>query len=625
MGFFDGFSNLFSGNTNTNTNTTNRGTSSAESSAQGATNNTSTVDPRYGYEVGNAFGQVPGLFQPGRGLVQGAAAPTTFGQISPLLNPYAQAQYQANAQALQPQFQDQLAQLKGSQSANPYASSNSGAEARLRGQQANTLGQLSGNIFANSYGQALGAAQTDASRALQAGNALNTASTQQLGLVPSLVGAGGQTTAGSGTTSQTGQTSGQTFNTGTSNGTTTYNPSIASIAGGIGGLFLRDGGAVPGYESGGAVKSDPGSFAGKVEDAFHAFHRMRKHAESGGRVEKPGYDDGGWVTSVNPFLGGPPSSDDSYWNGVQSAAIANGNPTTSPFAPTGPSMKDRLDALGKTFEPPKTAAMTPLQLPTDNPSLGTLGNVMGSVGNALRPRAAAGGTMGNDTPSFASTLWGGLGRLIGNAPEVQPSPSNPARDILRENYDYEKPDARWQLRRGLLGMSSGVPGLPGPFSSFGNAMDEELKSRSEAAKVLEQHAQMMGRTPTGQPTLAAQQAVGNVNGQPTVTSRQVTMGEKKLPAEIAHLEATSEPAMIRIKAIEQANTLHAQRLKSIDDMEFIDKNPVANAEFYRAQREAANIAHQAALQRLQGSGASAPPSAPAGVKTWNPNLPNGGL
>ena len=121
--------------------------------------------------------------------------------------------------------------------------------------------------------------------------------------------------------------------------------------------------------------------------------------------------------------------------------------------------------------------------------------------------------------------------------------------------------------------------------------------------------------------------VRNSAGQmaPTIASKAYELQAAKSPAEIAHLEAGSEQAQIRIKAIEQANALHAQKLKSIADMEFVDLNPAANAEFYRQQRANAEAAHQANLARLQGAGASSPPQAPSGVRTWNPNLPNGGL
>lgn len=516
MGLFDGIKDLFSGSQTTNQNSTNQGTSAAQSSAAGTTANQQTVDPRLKAFADWAASQAQTAFQPAQNLVQGAAAPTTFGQIQPLLNPFAQSQIQANFSALQPQFQDQLSQLKGSQSANPYASSNSGAEARLRGQQANTLGQISSGINSQSYGQALGAAQTDAARGLQAGQASGALTTSQLGqVIPNVIGAGGSTTAGSGTTSQTGNTTGQTSNIGNSTSTTQYDPSLFSIgsgllgiAGGIPGFggwanqynpfagYKADGGRV-GYAEGGSVKSGPSSsFAGKVEDAFHSFHRMRKHAETGGKPEEPHYDDGGWVPTVTPFLGGAPSSD-------------NGNPTTSSLGTLSSPFMDKLGTFGKSLEAPKGMAVKPAASSYDpyaNPSLGTLSNVMGSVGSAL-------GRRGYDE--------GGT---------VEP---NPVRDILRSNYDYEKSDPWRSFRYGLLNTPSGLPGVAGIGSGFGKAMDMENAEREQAANLARQHAEMTGRTAAGTPTMQMRQldqtrdiALGRFGDQPTLMGRHQAEAER---------------------------------------------------------------------------------------------------
>lgn len=337
---------------------TTSGTSSGTGTSAQTGAQTGTVDPRLKAFADWAAGQAQTAYQPAQGLVQGAAAPTTFGQVSSLLNPYAASQVQANFTSLQPQFQDQLSQLKGSQSGNPYASSNGGAEARLRGQFGNTLGQISSGIYGQSYGQALGATQADLARQLQAGQASGALSTQQLGqVIPSVIGAGGQSTYG--TSNQTGNTAytGQQQGTTTGHSTTTSTDSPFDIGTDLAagamklpfsdervksniervgktddgqpiytynkfgspfkemGLLAQDVerkhphavGEISGIKTvdldaatkGAKRKASNGgeignTFADSVRKHFHAFHSMRKHAESGGAAE--GYDWGGTVT-----------------------------------------------------------------------------------------------------------------------------------------------------------------------------------------------------------------------------------------------------------------------------------------------------------------------------------------
>lgn len=511
MSIFDSIKGLFSGNTNTQGQTTSNGTSTGQTAATGTTANTNTVDPTYGYQVGNTFGAIPGLYDPGRALIQQSAAPVTATDINALRDPTAQAQISAlfdpNGALMRSQA-DQRSFLNGSFN-SPYASTNKKQQQdfELRSQVANNA--TGAGIIGQAWAPAAATATSNAQRVQTAGTGLTGAATQQVGAVPGLVQAGGQTTTGAGATNQTGVSSGTTSNIGTNNSTTSYNPSLASIGLGAAGLYdmyrnaSKDGGVIKGYESGGAVTPPTSDFASKVRDAFHVFSELHGRA-TGGTVAKPMADGGDpWGSVVSPFNGGPDSGD-GYWDGVQAAAIGSGNPTRSPYD-TSPSMKDRLGRLEQVLAPPKgIAAPTPVAAPmgTDNPSLGALSGAMNSVGYSLRPQFAEGG---NTSPSFASTLWDGINGLVGSGSEAPPAPPSAPDSVLRENYGYEKPDARWQLRRGLLGMSSGVPGLPGPFSSFATSMDKELESRAEAAKLLEQHAQLTGKTTTGAPTMQSQQ------------------------------------------------------------------------------------------------------------------------
>ncbi len=98
---------------------------------------------------------------------------------------------------------------------------------------------------------------------------------------------------------------------------------------------------------------------------------------------------------------------------------------------------------------------------------------------------------------------------------------------------------------------------------------------------------------------------------------QKTLQGLKNPAEIAHIEAQSEPAQIRIKGIEQANTLHAQRLKAIDDEQFLDRNAAAKADYYSSLRQNAELRHQEDLRRLSQPQGPTVPLTP-GARAWSP-------
>lgn len=159
-------------------------------------------------------------------------------------------------------------------------------------------------------------------------------------------------------------------------------------------------------------------------------------------------------------------------------------------------------------------------------------------------------------------------------------------------------------------------GAQSGFDVMKTQQEQEQKQRDAALRARQLEAQWEQHQ--AQMRLDIGKQTGVIDG------RQTLEGARN-PATVGHLEAGSEQAQIRIKGIEQANAMHAQRLKSIDDMEFLDKNPAANAAYYNQLRQSAEIKHQDDLRRLQGAGASQPPAVAPGVKQWTPNLPNGGL
>lgn len=259
MGIFD----LFSGNTNTSGTTS--GTSTGTSNVAGTTGNIAQSTPFLQWLASQTAQQGYGGFGPGNQFISQSADPVSASDIGALRDPMAAQQYQQASAMLQPQFQDQLAQLKGSMSANPYASSNGGAEARLRAQQGQTLGGLAGQITSAAWAPAAGVAQQNAQRMQTAGTGLNQGYSSYLSSVPGLINSAGATNVGSGTSNQVGQTSGTT--TGTNNSTTTYNPSPFSIvAGGLGAIGkmfgFKHGGAIRGYDAGGSVSEPMGPLGG---------------------------------------------------------------------------------------------------------------------------------------------------------------------------------------------------------------------------------------------------------------------------------------------------------------------------------------------------------------------------
>lgn len=125
------------------------------------------------------------------------------------------------------------------------------------------------------------------------------------GLSPFLQGAGTNTSSSG---SSTGTSSGST------SGSTEYNPSLFQDIAGVAGLGLglfggrrADGGAIKGYDAGGAVpamtpyESKP-SLHQKFADAFEAIHSMKERAR-GGAIK--GYDGGGtvgpWSTMISAY------------------------------------------------------------------------------------------------------------------------------------------------------------------------------------------------------------------------------------------------------------------------------------------------------------------------------------
>lgn len=197
------------------------------------------------------------------------------------------------AAALAPVINNQKAQIAGLYDAGFKNATNTALQSQ--GQQlqgAGTLGSLTGAATgANTAGFNIGQTLWQ--------NPLSWMTQGASGLSPFLQGAGNNTNQSSSGTA-TGTSTGNTF------GTTTQNPSLFQIASGIGGLFTgfmpkaANGGAIMGYEHGGAVPAmtpyQSTDLPTKIAHAFEAFHGMRERAR-GGSIK--GYDAGGSVPSMS--------------------------------------------------------------------------------------------------------------------------------------------------------------------------------------------------------------------------------------------------------------------------------------------------------------------------------------
>ncbi len=641
MSIWDSIQGLFSGSQNVAGTTTSNGQSGGQTSGVGQTASVNTADPRYGQQIGNFFNQLPGLVDPARSMITQGGAATTAADISALRDPTAAYQFAQAKAMLDPSNQDAISQLRGGQSANPYASSNSGAEARLRGQQSAVLGNLAGTLTQQAWAPAAGIAQANQQRELSAGQGLGQLALGQGQTTAGLVGAGGQTNTGNVNTNQTGTSSGWTANQGTSNQTTTNTPSLGSTLGTVAGIgadilpFLAfsdermkenikevgrthdgqpihkfnykgepatqigllaqeveqthphavhrlghiDGLKMVDYDAatkGAERKADGGGvdgFHGKVREAFHTFHKLRKEAEHGHK--RQGFEFGGGPTS-DTWNDPLPGETDS-----RSVGDPNGWGATVDRTPDAPgmSMTDRargiLGAFSRMGMQSSAGTGTATAKPTNpdprnpvvdssNPSLAALSGIMGSVGDTLRPRAADGGRQGFADGGGEDSWLGNLARSLTPNSPFAPADS-PTSNILRNEYGVD-PRAMYSpsrnLVRDLVSIDPMVPGHSGPLTGIGARMDAENAAAFKGADTLEKRAQIMGKTATGELT---------------------PMGRKVGP-EIAHMNAATElakaqttsagfDAQLALKGAEAAQAQYLKRAQDLFYLRMVKDNP----------------------------------------------------
>lgn len=228
--------------------------------------------------------------QMGAGMQAAAGMGNAAQMAGSYMNPFMQQVVSPVQQALQQQQGQQLAQQQAEAiRAGAFGGDRSGIQRQvLRGQQQLGMGQALSPLYQTGYGQALGAAQTDLARQLQAGQALSQAGLQAQ-----------QASLAAGTLGQQTEQAGKTalYNQFQQARMFPYQQAqfLANIAGGLGpllgqqnyqsqatnpfGMFLADGGAVDENRMGGAV-TDGGDYArggyayGGVEDTAAEQEKM---------------------------------------------------------------------------------------------------------------------------------------------------------------------------------------------------------------------------------------------------------------------------------------------------------------------------------------------------------------
>lgn len=671
-----GLQSAFSPTQTTSGTTTGTQSGSSTGSTVGTTDSASINRPTFQADVGQALTGLGASYAPATQALSSAASGSTFTPTS----------YQPWMQQYGDQVQKSLLDYQGLQKKQDL--SNLAGSQAMRGAFGNQTGAQAAYLTGRAPGDALAASQValqgfnqandNAYRAGQfqtgAAGALAGAASSQAGNVAQLVGAGG------GQQSATGQTTGLTNNNftgqtaGTTQGSTTQTPGIGSVLSGLGGLALSafsdervkenikpvgkldDGQIIYKYNMLGSPKTEIGLLAQEVEghkpeavgmlsgiktvnydkateDAertrkadgggitpykgaegspasgsmlekvLHATHHLKKMRD-GGTAQPPmksRFDDGGAVPFGAWDQPSPTGSEADVGVGDP-----NGWGATVERAPQGPSFTDKMGAGLTGLSKMGQFQGSPSASGGQSDPYGL--NALGTKLQGIVPRFDDGGAVPERGP--LSAITDALGSI--------PKPFSTGVWAGKEATPMQRAGAA------LTQVGGGWNGAPGPFAGVGSHILEQQNMRYKEMAAERAAAELLGQF-QGRPTMTAQQATGAINGVPTLAAKQLGLQAAKNPAEIANLEAHSEPAQIRIKAIEQANQLHQQRLKSIDDMEFVDPSPATNAQYYQQQRAAAEVAHEAALRRLQGEGASQPKQASPGVKTWSPNLPNGGL
>ena len=391
------------------------------------------------------------------------------------------------------------------------------------------------------------------------------------GLSPFLQGAG-QNTTGSTSSNSTGTSTGQNYTN------VDTNPSLAQDIFGVAGLGLglglfgpkkaADGGAIKGYDAGGAVSPDVPHmqpFTGsnlhtKFADAFKAIHEMKQHATGGG---VKGYDWGGTVT---PFV--DPSNqfgmnlkgygdvftkyaDNADHSQALAAANANAmgalnNQAQSLSAFMGQSQTKPLPAYdaGGSVD-----TIDPFSGTTDSPALMDHPLQAFDGGGAVAGWSPDGMPMfdtssGGVLPSFLgkSPAWSSSGAAAQTMPAYSPAaaaasaPAQPESstwgDILSGVKQSPIFSGNWTegtgpASRALLAASGQHIGAPIAEQASRMVQEALEKKKHELAqknadRLHEQWlATTTGRMPDGQMTLNAQQALGTIGGQKTLDAQRL--------------------------------------------------------------------------------------------------------
>lgn len=208
---------------------------------------------------------------------------------------------------------------------------------------------------------------------------------------------------------------------------------------------------------------------------------------------------------------------------------------------------------------------------------------------------------------------GGVVQSIGDA-------LRPIGDGIRDAIDYVRPTdgafsrdqygntgALTDRQRFASFLLNTAGGANPNFSGAAAWYNGQQKQRLDEMAAERAAGQLMGKF-RGAPTFDAQTAVGNINGTPTVTARQVGIQEAQSPAHIRQMNAAAAQAEVGADKVYQAQLAAQQALQKQlmliqqqEASEYFSSDPAKNAMEANKARAAAHDATNQMVQRILGT------------------------
>lgn len=174
--------------------------------------------------------------------------------------------------------------------------------------------------------------------------------------------------------------------------------------------------------------------------------------------------------------------------------------------------------------------------------------------------------------------------------------------FTRDQYGNTAPMTDQQRFASFLLNTAG--GANENFSGAAAWMNAQQKQRLEEMAAERAAGQLMGQF-RGAPTLQAQEAMGTINGTPTIAGRQMTMQEAQSPAHIRQMNASAAAAEVNADKVYQVQLAAQQQLqKQLQQIQmqeassFFSDDPIKNAAEAAKARAAAHDQVNQMVQRV---------------------------